>query len=87
MTADPRDELYAVEAGIIPSVDIREAITPLTIDKVLEEANPDIVLLAMQTEDMGLGKAPGVDILADSLREEIAAISKVPVIEVARTGR
>jgi hypothetical protein len=87
VTADPREELYAVQEGIIASVDIRETLTPLTMEKVLEAANPDMVLMAMQTEDMGLGKAPGVDILADALREEIAAISRVPIIEVARTGR
>lgn len=28
VTADPRQELYAVEEGIIEKVDIREAITP-----------------------------------------------------------
>jgi hypothetical protein len=47
----------------------------------------DLVLLAMPTEEMGLGKTPGVDILADALREEIAALADVPVIEVARGGR
>jgi hypothetical protein len=38
----------------------------------------------MPTEDMGLGKSPGVDILADALRDELVAVAKVPVIEVAR---
>ena len=28
----------------------------------------------------------GLDILADSLKEEVAALSEVPVIEVARRG-
>jgi hypothetical protein len=41
----------------------------------------------MQTEDMGLGEAPGVDILADAMQEELSAVSKAPVIEVARSGR
>jgi hypothetical protein len=34
---------------------------------------------------MGLGKAPGVDILTVALREEMAAICDLPVIKVART--
>lgn len=87
LTADPRQELYAVDQGIIETVDIREALTPMSLQHVLEQTVPDIVLLAMPTEDMGLGKAPGMDILAEALREELAALSKVPVIEVARSAR
>jgi dTDP-4-dehydrorhamnose reductase len=87
ITADPREEIYAVDAGIIASVDIEEMLTPLNLEHVFEEAKPDLVLLAMPTEDMGLGQAPGTDILADALREEIAATADVPVIEVARIAR
>lgn len=84
--ADPRKELFAVEQGIIDSVDIREALTPLTLEHVLKKSEPDLVILAMPTEDLGLGTAPGVDILAEALREELASLSRVPVIEVARIG-
>jgi len=87
VTADPREEIYAVDEGIIASVDIAEMLTPLNLEQVFAEARPDLVLLAMPTEDMGLGQAPGTDILADALREEIAAIADVPVIEVARIAR
>jgi predicted homoserine dehydrogenase-like protein len=87
VTADPREEHYAVEAGVIEAVDIREALTPLNLDQILDQVRPAVVLLATETEDMGLGEAPGVDILADALQDELAAISKVPVIEVARSGR
>ncbi len=87
LTADPRRQLYAVEEGIIDKVDIREALTPLSLKHVLEQTSPDLVLLAMPTEDMGLGKAPGMDILAGALREELAALAKVPMIEVARAVR
>lgn len=87
VTADPREELYAVEQGIIDQVDIREPLTPLTLKTMFEKAGPDLVLLAMATEDLGLGNAPGVDILAEALREEISAISRIPVIEVARVRR
>lgn len=85
LTADPRKDPYAVQQGIIAAVDISEALTPLTLDYVLEQAQPDLVLLTTTTEDLGLGKAPGIDILAGALREELAAIADVPVIAVART--
>jgi CheY-like chemotaxis protein len=87
ITADPRQEHYAVEEGIIDKVDIHEVLTPLTLETVLEQAHPDLVLLAMSTEDMGLGKSPGIEILADALKEELSALSKVPVVEVARVRR
>ena len=87
VTADPRPRHVAVEEGVIEAVDIRQNITPLTIEAILRAARPDLVLITMQPEDMGLGRTPGVDILAESLHAEIAAISPVPVIEVARTSR
>lgn len=87
LTADPRQQLYAVDQGIIETVEIREALTPMTLQHVLEQTDPDLVLLAMPTEDMGLGKSPGMDILAEALREELAALAKVPMIEVARAAR
>ncbi|MBS1253654.1 MAG: hypothetical protein MAG451_02707 [Anaerolineales bacterium] len=87
LTVDPGEEPYAVQQGIIDAVDIHEAVTPLTLEHVLEQAQPDLVLLTMATEDMGLGQAPGIDLLIGALREEIAAIAGAPVIEVARTAK
>ncbi len=87
LTADPAEEPYAVQQGIIDAVDIHEAVTPLTLDHVLKQAQPDLVLLTTATEDMGLGQSAGIDLLVGALREEIAAIADVPVIEVARTAR
>jgi len=84
LTVDPRREPYAVQQGIIEEVDIHEVLTPLTLDHILEQAEPDLILIATSTQDLGLGDAPGMDILAQSLREELAALSEVPVIEVAR---
>jgi nucleoside-diphosphate-sugar epimerase len=86
ITADPREEPQAVQEGIIPKVDILEVFTPLTLEFILKEARPDMILLAMATEDMALGQAPGIDVLADALREEMAAISEIPLIVVARGG-
>ncbi|UCC85748.1 MAG: hypothetical protein JSV81_12885 [Anaerolineales bacterium] len=86
LTVDPREKPYAVQQGIIAGIDIHEALTPLTLEYVLERTRPDLALLTTTTEDLGLGKAPGMDILAGALREELAAIAEVPVISVARTG-
>ena len=86
ITLDPRPEPHAVEKGIIDAVDIAESLTPLTLDLVLEQARPDLILLTMTTEDMALGKAPGLDILAEALKEELAQLADAPVVEVARKG-
>jgi ketopantoate reductase len=84
LTADSQASPYAVKQGIIPAVDIMEAVTPLNLEYVLQQAQPDLILLTRTTEDLGMGKAPGLDILSGALRAELAAISDVPVIEVAR---
>jgi len=86
MTADPRPDPPAVREGVIDKVDIDEVITPLTQEEIIKDTRADMILLALPTEEMGLGKAPGVDILADSLRNELSIISSIPVIEVARSA-
>lgn len=86
ITADPRPDTYAVQEGLIEAVDILEGFTPLTVEFVLEKARPDLILLSTTTEDLGLGDAPGIDILADALRTEVASATDVPMIEVARYG-
>jgi len=85
LTVDPREETYAIQHNIIPAIDFHEALSPQAIRHVLEQTKPDLVLVTTTTEDMGLGKAPGIDILVEALRQELAAIAKVPVIAVART--
>ncbi len=85
LTVDPRERPHAVEAGFIEGVDVREVVTPLTLEYVLERTQPDLVLLAAASEDLALGHAPGIDLLSEALREELAAISEVPVIAVARS--
>lgn len=86
ITADPRPDTYAVTEGLIESVDILEGFTPLTVDYVLEKSRPDLILLSTATEDLGLGDAPGIDILADALRTEVASATDIPMIAVARYG-
>lgn len=81
---DPRPNPAGVESGVIDKVDLTEALTPLTLDYIIDQCHPDLILLASHADDMGLGNVVGMDMLSRSLREELAAISPVPVIEVER---
>jgi ketopantoate reductase len=86
LVADAREAPEAVRAGIIERVDFSETLTPLTLRYLLDQAKPDLVLLTTSSEDLALGKSPGMDILTESLRKEVAAMSPLPVIQVARGG-
>jgi len=85
LTLDPRDNPYAVAHGIIPQVDLKEVLTPLTLDSILKEARPDVILLATTTSDMGWGSTTGIDMLASAMRDELSTIADVPVISVSRS--
>jgi cation diffusion facilitator CzcD-associated flavoprotein CzcO len=85
LTLDPRDNPAAIQQGLLENVDFKEALTPLTLDAVLKAARPDLILLTSTAQDMGLGETVGIDMLSDALRDELATISDVPVIEVARS--
>lgn len=82
---DPRgDDCEAVERGIIDRVDTEEPLTPLNLAEIIGQAEPDLVLVATASEDLGLGHTPGVGLLMDALRGGVEPLSEVPVIEVAR---
>jgi ketopantoate reductase len=86
LTLDPRVEPHAVKQGLVAAVDFKEALTPLTLDHVLAQAKPDLILLATSSADLGLGTTAGVDILASAMRYELTRISDVPVVEVAHAA-
>jgi len=86
LTLDPRENPDAVGQGIIQNVDFKEALTPLTLDHVLRQARPDMILLTCTAEDMGLGQSAGMDMFSDALRDELATIADVPVIDVTRSS-
>lgn len=86
LTADPRPEPKALRDGLIQGLDVTEVITPLTLGEILERTGVDVAFLAMAAEEMALGAAPGTEILADALLNEIASISTVPMIQVARSA-
>ena len=84
ITCSPHEKPFAVREGIISKIDIQETLTPLTLKYILDQAKPDLILLASASEDFGLGKAPGVDVMINSLKRELASISTLPLIKVAR---
>lgn len=85
VVVDPRERPFALEEGVIDEIDIREPVTPLNLEHIVERAKPDLILLARSAQDLALGQAPGMDLMAGSLRDELLAISRVPMIDVART--
>lgn len=84
VTLDPRENPFALAEGIIDKIDVEETLTPLTIDYVIEKANPDLILLTTELEDLGLGDVAGMKELSTSLGEELTLISPIPAIKVAR---
>ncbi len=82
VTADPRPNPAAVRQGVIKSVDICEPLTPFNLDKILAQAQPDLVLMTRTPEDLGLGDAPGMGLFSESLGIELESISMVPLIHI-----
>ena len=58
----------------------------LTLDYLLQKSKPDLVLLTRAPEDLGSRTALGLDMLADSLQEELVTISEVPMIIVSQSS-
>ena len=85
-TVDPRETPFAVEEGIIDSVDYQRELTPKDLEPVIEEVEPDIVLVTTSGDDIGRSSIPGPEVLVEALRQELEATSKVPIIAVSRTG-
>jgi hypothetical protein len=86
MVVDPRERPYAVEQGIVSGVDYRESLTPLTLDYLLQESQPDLILLTRAPSDLGIGSSLGLDMLTDSLHDELVTISDVPMIVVSQAA-
>ena len=86
IVVDPHEKPYAVEQGIISGVDYRESLTPLTLDYLLQKSKPDLVLLTRAPADLGVGSAVGLDMLADSLQNELVTLSDVPMIVVSQAS-
>lgn len=51
VVADAHKEPHAVKAKVIEAVDLLVHVTPLNFKEVVDEVDPDLVLLARTTED------------------------------------
>lgn len=85
-TVDPRETPFAVEEGIITSVDYQRELTPKDLEPVIAEVEPALVLVTTSRDDIGRSSVPGLEVLVEALRQELEATSKVPIIAVSRTG-
>lgn len=85
-TVDPRETPFAVKEGIITTVDYQKELTLRDLESIIEDLAPDLVLVTTSREDMGRSGVPGLEILVESLKQELEATSKVPIIAVSRTG-
>ena len=86
LTVDPREIPFAVKEGIIPSVTYNAKLTPIELEQIIEKCKPDLVLVTTSSEDIGRSGVPGIEILVESLRGELEATSKVPIIAVDRSS-
>jgi hypothetical protein len=86
VTVDPRKTPFAVQEGILASIDYQRELTPSDLEFVIEEVEPDLVLVTTSRDDIGRSGIPGLEILVEALRQELEATSKVPIIAVSRTG-
>ena len=85
-TVDPRETPFAVEEGIITSVDYLRDLTPKDLEPVIEEVRPELVLVTTSRDDIAMSSVPGLEVLVEALRQELEASSKVPIIAISRTG-
>ena len=83
-TVDSREIPFAVEEGIIESVDYIAEITAIELKPLIESIAPDIVLVTTSREDISRSNVPGLEILVDSLRQELELTVDVPIIAVNR---
>jgi len=83
-TLDSRETPFAVVEGIIDSVDYIVELTPIELKPLIERIAPDIVFVTTSREDISRSNVPGLEILVDSLRQEIELTVDVPIIAVNR---
>jgi hypothetical protein len=83
-TVDSRETPYAVEIGIIDSVDYIAELTPIELKPLIERIAPDIVLVTTSKEDISRSNVPGLEILVDTLRQELEYTIDIPIIAVNR---
>ena len=83
-TLDSRETPFAVVEGIIDSVDYIAELIPIELKPLIENIAPSIVLVTTSREDISRSNVPGLEILVDSLRQELELTTDVPIIAVNR---
>ena len=84
ITVDSRETPFSVNEGIIDSVDYIADLTPIELKPLIERIAPDIVLVTTSREDISRSNVPGLEILVDTLRQELEYTADVPIIAVNR---
>ncbi len=85
-TVDPRENPQALEQGIIEKIDFSVDLIPGEIIKIINELRPDLVLVTTSWEDISKTGAQGMDVLVESLNNELESGSEYPIISVSRSG-
>jgi predicted dinucleotide-utilizing enzyme len=85
ITVDPRENPQAIEEGIIERVDYSIDLIPGEIMNLLQEVNPDLVLVTTSKDDISNTGAQGLELLVESLNNELEASSNYPIISVSRS--
>ena len=84
ITVDPRENPKALEEGIIEKVDYSIDLIPGEIMNLLEEVNPDLVLVTTSKDDISDTGAQGLELLVESLNCELESAPNYPIISVSR---
>lgn len=84
ITVDPRKRPPAVEEGIIEDVNYHSELKLGELSKLIQIEAPDLVLVTTSAEDISRIGVSGLEILVESLRNELEASANAPIIAVSR---
>lgn len=82
IVADYRERPTAVKKGIIDEIDIQEHITPMNVVDVVQDAKPDLILLARKAKDWGHGDTVMATQFIAGLERQLSRFH-IPVIPVS----
>lgn len=83
-TVDPRENPEALEQGIIEKIDYAVELVPGEIIKILDGLKPDLVLVTTSKKDISKADVEGMELLVESLDNELEATSEYPIVSVSR---
>jgi saccharopine dehydrogenase-like NADP-dependent oxidoreductase len=83
-TIDPRENPQALEQEIVEKIDFSVDLIPGEIIKIINDLRPDLVLVTTSKEDISKTGVQGIDILVESLNNELESASEYPIISVSR---